>query len=299
MLENRQNKSKLSDKYIAGFLDADGSISLYWRKVDRADTNPETRRGYIALRFTQQTKKDEVLYKIQENIGGKISFYENKEATELLIFGNKAQNILNRIKKHLVIKRHYANVVLDMAKKVYNSKQARIYLKEQRKIRSLPLPNYPPRQWLAGYFDGDGCLCARLPRKRNSVQPTFEITSSDYDSEGIEIINKAFGGSINIFGKNKNLIKLTITMPPSKAKKILGYFAKHLITKKEQAYFILGCASMEHYHDGNNIKEAMKQLKVHPHRLNEPKPDVSLLLSKIKDIKFKATYKRRQYKKVG
>jgi len=286
----------LSEKYIAGFLDADGSIQVAWRRVDRADSNKELKRAYLSLEFGQLEKQDEVLQQIQQVIGGTIDSTNKLGVVRLRLFGKEAVMVLNRIKKHLVIMRHYADAVLDVVNKVHNRNEMQKLLKQQRRIKSLPLPNYPSRQWLAGYFDGDGCIHARLPKSRNAAQIAVEIVSTAYDSEGLEILQKAFGGSLNTVTKNlEPLTKWTLTMPPSKAKEFLGHFQKHSINKREQALFILGCAEMGNYRDGKSIKAIMKQLKTQPHRLSEPKLDVSELVDTVKCIDLKDTYKDRDY----
>lgn len=286
----------ISEKYIAGFLDADGSLGLAWSKVDRADSNPKMKRGYLSVSFSQITSQDKVIHLIQERIGGCISYRKEPEETRLRLTGKKAVAVLNRIKKYLVIKKHYANVLLDVCGGVYNRAEMNRYLKEQRKIRSLPLPNFPPRKWLAGYFDGDGCISVRLPKDRKSVQPTVGISASSFDTEGLEIIHKSFGGLLHDHeAKRSHLKRWLLTMPPSKAKQFLGYFAKHLINKREQAYFILGCAEMGHYRDGRTIKLALKQLKAQPHRLNESNICAAHYLKEVKDISFKDTYKGRDF----
>lgn len=273
--------AKLSDKYIAGFLDSDGSVQIMYRYPTRDKSDSTQMRVYVGIEFTQLSKRDEVLHKIQEAIGGKLYFSEERAATTLKLFGKPAVMCLSRIRKHLVIKRHYANIALDMAGKIVNRKEATKQLKAERRRKSLPLPNYPSRKWMAGYIDGDGCFGVRVPKGRSSAQITLEATSSDYDSEGIELIQKAFGGSISIGGKRRNLRSLTITMPPSKAKQILSHCGKYLTIKKTQADFILGCARMGHYRDGKSIQATVKQLKSQPHRLNEPKPGVSQLLENV------------------
>ena len=273
--------AKLSDKYIAGFLDSDGSIQVSYRYPTRDKSDSTMMRAYIGLEFSQLTNRDEVLYLIQEAVGGNLYFDEKKKATNLKIFGKKAAMCLSRIRKYLVIKRHYASIAVEIAGTIVNRREATAFLKKERKRKSLPLPNYPSRKWMAGYIDGDGCLGVRVTKSCKSAQPVLEITSSDYDSEGVELIQKAFGGSIAIGGKLKNLRSLTITLAPSKAVQILSHCGRYLTIKKAQSDFILGCASMGHYRDGKNIQAICKQLKSQPHRLNEPKPDVRHLLSKV------------------
>lgn len=253
--------STLSDKYIAGFLDADGSIGLQYHR--------EGNKPSMVINFSQKTSQDKVISLIHEKCGGSISYRIIKDVsyTILSISSSNATKLLNRIKKFLVIKRHYAECCLRIVNsKVYNIEESKKYLKEQRKELSLPVPKFPPRQWLAGYFDGDGCLSTGFINKYGHARLVAVIASSNFDTEGIETICKNFGGTI--FPYRDTVKQWRLDLVPSKAIKFLGYFAKHLIAKKEQADFILGCAAMGHYRDGNAIKAALKQLKTHQHRLN-------------------------------
>lgn len=270
--------SRLSEKYIAGFFDADGTVGLTFRK--------DCKRPQLSVSFSQKTSQDAVLYMIQEVAGGSVrqNITNGVSYSMLQIYGSTAIAFLNRIKNHLVIKRHYANVCLDMANKpVTDVEAAKQYLKQQRRVRSLPLPNFPPRKWLAGYFDGDGCLSVQSLSKPGAATLVAVIAASDYDLEGIEIIHKNFGG--NIFDVRDGSVKQwRLAMAPSKAKQFLSYFAKHLVTKRDQAEFILGCAEMNHFRDGRNIKAALKALKAHDHRLSEQSVDITKYLDTVQDL---------------
>lgn len=277
----------LGEKYIAGFLDADGHIGFQFNK--------DCSRPQMALQFSQKTSQDKVLFLIQEAIGGRTDTVTIKGSsyTRLGIYGRAAEKVLNRIAQHLIIKRHYAYVCLECAGRPYADLATfKAYLKEQRRMRSLPLPNFPPRQWLAGYFDGDGCLSInRVCQSSGVAYPVAHIAASDFDTEGIEILCNAFGGKIYPMCENR-VKQWAMQLNPSKAKEFLGYFAKHLVTKKDQADFILGCAAMGNYRDGNAIKAALKQLKAHDHRLSEPDARVSELLSTIRSL---PKYERADY----
>jgi hypothetical protein len=277
---------KLSEKYVAGFLDSDGSIQVLWRAIDRADSQPEIKRPYLSLEFTQLTCNDEVLYRIQDSIGGIISTDDKKRSSCLKLFGSPAVQVLNRIKKYLVVKRHYAEVVLEILGKPQNKEVVAAYLKAQRKVKG-GMPNYPSGKWLAGYFDGDGCFTCRIGKGKTGGQLVAEVTSSAYDAEGIELLQKVFGGSIaSRVGSTGNVLtSWTLTMPASKAKEFVGYFADDLIVKREQAYFILGCAEMGHFRDGKRISAVLKHLKTQPHRLSEPKEDVRKLVESVENVK--------------
>lgn len=274
----------ISEKYLAGFLDSDGSIQVMWRHLDREKKTPEIQRPHLSLEFSQEKSQDKVLYLIKDAYGGTISYREHSNSCygTLRIFGKPAELILNRIKKYLIIKAYYAEIVLSILGQPHNRKEISSWLKEQRKVYQTPKQQYPSRKWLAGYIDGDGCFQARLAKNRFSAQPTLEICSSEYDREGLELIQKNFGGSINT---NKNSIcSYTLTMPPSKVNQLYDYCGEYLITKKEQLAFLKGCAKMGHYRDGKRINSFMKQLKTHPHRLNEALPNVQDLVKQVVDL---------------
>lgn len=252
----------LSEKYIAGFLDSDGSVSAVF--------HGDGHTPQLHLGFSQKTDQDKVLYLIRDVIGGVIDqvIIKGVSYSRLVLWSSKAEMALNRIRKYLVIKRHYANVVLDMvSRKTVDVEAAKKYLKEQRRIKSLPLPNFPSRKWLAGYIDGDGCFSVNHLSKSGKAYPIFVIASTDYDSEGIEVIQKAFGGGI--YTNDKHIVSYRLHLAPSKAKQFIGLFVKYLIVKQDQAQLILRYAIMGHYRDGKFMKEQLKYLKAHGHRLNE------------------------------
>jgi len=254
--------ARLSDKYIAGFLDADGSINLVFREFHPT--------AQLQLSFSQKTEHDAVLYMIQEVAGGVMRhiILKNVSYSELRIWSIAAIMLLSRIRKFLVMKRHYADVVLDMTKKkTRDIETAKKFMKEQRLIKSLPLPNFPSRRWLAGYADGDGCFTIHHLSGKGSAVPVFSMNAAQHYSGGIELIQKAFGGSIYWLGDT--IVKYLLYLPPSKAIEFIGFFINHLIIKKKQAQFILECARMGHYRDGKHIKEHLKHLKAHEQRLND------------------------------
>ena len=272
----------LSPKYIAGFLDADGTVNVTFVST--------TKYPQLRLGFSQKTDQDEVLHRIHAEWGGCISYNEQKGVsyTQLTWSGNKqCQMLLNRVKQFLVIKRHYAEVCLDVCSRHIEREEipkVREYLKIQRKQRSLPLPKHPSRKWLAGYIDGDGCISVQQIRKPSGVaEVVLHIAASNFDTEGIETIHKAFGGRINDMCEGR-VKQYAVSLSPSKIKEIFEEIHPSMIVKKDQAEFILKCAAMGHLRDGESIKAALKHLKAHPHRLSEPKPDVHALFLTVRDL---------------
>jgi hypothetical protein len=268
----------VSDKYIAGFLDSDGTIGLNFIEAGR--------RPLMRITWTQKACQDEVLSEIHKVIGGKLDaiIVKGGRYSRLSICGRKAEALLTRIKKHLVIKRRYADACMKIvSEKVKDPIAVKKQLKAERRIESLPIPNFPTRKWLAGYIDGDGCFSVTQLTPRGTACPVLHIASAVYDTEGIEAIQKAFGGRIHGM-KSGKVKQYVLPLPPSKAVEIISYCGKHMIVKRNQALFILNCAKMGHYRDGKSIKLALKQLKAQPHRLNEPRVDMSVLMAGIKDL---------------
>jgi hypothetical protein len=272
----------LSPKYIAGFLDADGSIGVRF--------HADCLTPQMSVSFSQETSQDEVLQRIHEELGGSYNQVDakGKKYTHLVFGGNpQSSRLLNRIKPFLVVKRHYAEVCLDLCSRKLSRDEIpamREYLKIQRKQRSLPLPKHPTRGWLAGYLDGDGCISVeRINRPSGLAHIVLHVAASAFDTEGIETIHKQFGGRINDMCEGR-VRQYQLSLPASKVVEVFDPIVPYMIVKRDQAEFILKCAAMGHFRDGENIKAALKHLKAHPHRLNEPKPDLTALLRTVHDL---------------
>jgi len=276
--------SKLSNKYLAGFLDADGCIHVQWKSG--------VYKPLLNVSFCQSTLQDEIIHRIHLENGGRIRVKSIKDAeyTELILAGATAENLLNRIKNDLVIKRHYAHAVISIIEKrkpPADLESTKKWLKEQRRVKSLPLPNFPPRKWLAGYFDGDGSLWTIYRKSGKHVQVSTGIACSGYDMEGIEIIQKGFGGIIKPHNQGNDVYQWILSLSPSKTIKFIEYFGKHLIVKRDQADYLLACARMGNFRDGKTIHTHLKYLKAHPHRLSEPGVNIQALVANVKRIPSK------------
>jgi hypothetical protein len=282
--------AKLGDKYIAGFLDADGSIGA---QFVGGSCYPQ-----ISVTFAQNADQDEVLHRIHEELGaGSICERTSNAGTRyssLTLRGKDAHMLLSRIQAHLVVKRHFAGVVLDLyRRKVSREEMPRIieYLKVHRYMRSLPLPKHPSRGWVAGYLDGDGCFSVTSLNALGSVGSlVLHVAGDARKDEGLELLQKAFGGRLNSMCAGR-CRQWTLSLDPAKVSAMLPDIAKRMVVKADQAYFLLGCAKMGHFRDGKNIKAGLKHLKAQPHRLNGPRADVAKLLGTVRDLpKAKRSY---------
>jgi hypothetical protein len=120
---------------------------------------------------------------------------------------------------------------------------------------------------------------------KNSSSIKASIDSNTDMVAGLELAKKAFGGVIETRGSGKQ-VRWTLHLDASKAIRFLSYFADHLLVKREQAQFVLGCARMGHFRDAENIVPVLKVMKTHPHRLSDlaTEVDVSGYLSRVRDL---------------
>jgi hypothetical protein len=198
-----------------------------------------------------------------------------------------AQILLNRISQHLVVKRHFAEVVLDLAQRLVTKEEipkTKAYLDVHRFLPSLPLPKHPSRKWVAGYLDGDGCLSVTKLNRLGSVSNlVLHVACDRRKNEGIQLLQKAFGGNTYPMRGDKCL-QWVLHLDPAKVRAMFPDIAQRMVVKADQAFFLLGCSQMGHFRDGSNIKAGLKHLKAQPHRLNEPRVDISEILKTVRDL---------------
>lgn len=279
--------ARLSDKYIAGFLDADGYIQTRWVKSESTNLF----RLYVQVKFTQIEKNRIVLDKIKTVYGGNIESRTLKgtEYLNLVLASRDAVPMLAKMGQYLVIKRNFTQYALSLHKndfKYDDMVTIRSRLKTLKQSICLPIPVHPTRGWTAGYFDGDGCIDARLNKHaNNSCSLRMRITAVDYYDEGVTLLYKAFGGTLTVQNKRKpHLVTWNLALPPSKLKEIYKFMGKHLLLKREQFAFAKGCADMGHFRDGKTIKQILSDLKAQPQRLSDSSCDISHLTCKVKDL---------------
>jgi len=251
----------ISEKYLAGFLDADGCVKVF---IPKTCVTPR-----ISLNFSQRRDRANILECIQGTYGGSLTerVTDGRQYAYLEI-KQDAKEILSRIQQYLVIKRHYAGVILGTLGKKIGKDELRTMMKEQRKVKSLPIPKHPTRKWLAGYFDGDGCLSGSLLRS-GTARVRAHIGAWEYDTEGLELAQKAFGGSIRHQGSN---FQWYIDMDASKAIQFLEFFGAHSVVKRNQIDVVLGHARSKHFREGEELIRILKALNAKPQRLSESTP---------------------------
>lgn len=242
----------ISDKYICGLIDSDGSIKVIAK---------EGQRPTMSITISQKLEHSKVLHMIAEYLGGTVSTETigNGQYCSLRIPSKIAKVFLLRSVKHLVIKRHYAEWIISQLETIVTDvKEFENQKAINRAQQYLPLPNYPTRKWLAGYFDGDGYVGVNSIRKDNTVVLQAEIVCHSKDYSGIQIIQKNFGGKIINQKSKPNILRWYMTFDPLNNTNFLDYFFKHSVIKQDQ---ILAIKKYIEHKDGVALKEELKSLK--------------------------------------
>jgi hypothetical protein len=207
-------------KYLAGLLDADGSLSLTFKRADNTDgfyyvglqmklssSDAVDRRGYVAS--------------LAESTGFGTNHREGKKdhvAVWAVTKRADLEMLLPRLTKHMVIKaRHWQRLLLiwrDLRSKGAVDEKTRTWLKEESAASRLdvgPLrtKNHPTWAWLAGYLDGDGWYTYR--RNWNKRDERYDWTMNvgavahKNDMAVLTFLRDAFGGYIYEHSKGSDV----------------------------------------------------------------------------------------------
>lgn len=256
----------LTEKYLAGFIDADGYIGIYAQIRGRPRCE---------VQLAQRELYREPVDDLHTMFGGTIRLREIDGgiyvSTDLR--GSDAVKVLERLAKYAVIKGPWMRAALEIVRdapvlhtieEVAAFRQA---WKQAKRAVSHTERNYPSRKWLAGYFDGDGTLIAPVENKTGYAYPVAKIMSEPHMAVGIHLIQKAFGGIIRPSGKNL-LWQLALSQP-SKINEFIGFIADDLVVKRAQAYYLLNLAKGGNLRDGETIRTHMQGLNAQQHRLSD------------------------------
>lgn len=211
-------------KYLAGLLDADGSMSFSFKE-------DQNREGlfFTGLRLMLASSKAVDRHGFVESLPeltrmGSISHYgaSRQFVTWTVNRRSEVEMLTPRLIKHMIIKAHHWQWMLDMWRTMRSHSNTctasdRILLvqagKESRRNNRGPLKpkNHPSWAWLAGYLDGDGCYTHRQnPGTKNGktyLQWTINVSAVAHinDQAVLQFLQMAFGGQIRDHGKSPNV----------------------------------------------------------------------------------------------
>lgn len=197
------NESEI--KYLAGLLDADGSLSFKFAKYK------ENTKLHLSLSLDASVVIDQHGYlKDLATRAGNVYAYQRELSEHLQqkwVVGKASElnQLLPRIIQHMVIKgKHwnwmYQTYLSNLKQNIPQEEEE--FLKQESKIsrsKSGPLKDkkHPTWAWVAGYLDGDGHYSKRYdknPQKTTLMRITLTAHEDDYF--GVDLLCKAFGGSV-------------------------------------------------------------------------------------------------------
>lgn len=228
-------------KYYAGLADADAYTGLSFNK-----STDGTYLVYATVKYSfRWDTARKVLPALCEEFN--VKPYDVKKSNGELqeavtLTGSKAVQLLQQIKNHSILKRNLMEWLISMNGKKLTQDElpdVRSKLKSLRADKTLSKKDYPSRQWLAGYIDGDGCFTSVYDKKYGGIVFRLMITSHKDDPQGIELIRKAYGGYIYV-RKDMNYSYHLSLADRGTAEKLFKGVLPHIKVKRTQADFVWG-----------------------------------------------------------
>ena len=204
-------------KYLAGLLDADGSLSF------------ESHKGYddrvrISLRLHLVSCDDIDRHGFVASLPtltgmGNVNRYGERYTQWFVGHRNQLEMLLPRVIKHMVVKARHWQWLLEYWRKYRSQEKGQKSLsaeewqalqlvsRESRRTKVGPLKpkNHPTWAWVAGFLDGDGCFSFRTSRNKNMrVSVCAHVT----DLHALEFLQKSFGGTIKPYSGRENTVKV-------------------------------------------------------------------------------------------
>lgn len=186
-------------KYLAGLLDADGSLSYKFSKSSSGNTYL-----YLVLTLTASEKIDKHGYvkSLGDRLGSVCKVEYDKETySDAWKWHVQSRSdldvILPRLLKHMVIKaKHWEYLYntytqlkgVDVSDQIEQLKE--LSIKSRNNTGPLKPKVHPTWAWVAGYMDGDGCYT--FSNKAIHIGAIANIK----DVCALEFLKKAFGGSL-------------------------------------------------------------------------------------------------------
>lgn len=186
-------------KYLAGLLDADGSLSFKFCKTGTGKTYL-----YLVMALTASKKIDRqgYLYSLGERLGNCCEIkYKEENHNDAIKWNVQSRRDINllipRLTKHMVIKaRHWQNLFdIYMDKKGVDVTEQVDDLKiisslSRKNTGPLKPKKHPTWAWVAGIMDGDGCYT--LSKRAIHIG----VISHTQDVVALQLLQHAFRGSL-------------------------------------------------------------------------------------------------------
>lgn len=237
------NYNETLNKYVAGFVDADGALSFYFNKT--VDGHFRICLQFSIVQIDNRGRGFKLLQDLRDAYAvGSIHNIEVKNQKCWWVSSkNDLEKFLPHIIKHMVIKGKHFQRMLDKRRELSGVNLTQEQVDELRKFAKESRADTGPTRykknaspaWLAGYIDGDGYL--RCSDREHWLK--IHVQKSDVCS--VELIQSTYGG--NIYKTTKENIKeFKLNFGASfygTATKVLKAIIPHLRLKRHDAEMIL------------------------------------------------------------
>lgn len=191
-------------KYLAGLIDADGSLGFEFRdnkvylSLSLISASSIDRNGYVKSLPETTAMGSSCTKQRQNQTWAPVTVWKVQKSKDI-------EMLLPRLIKHMVIKGKHFQRMLDMWKQHRTLclsdtvvEQLRVFAKASRADAGPLKPKkHPTWAWVAGYLDGDGSYIFKKPPSQNSARMLVQATAHENDKVALELLFKAFGGSLN------------------------------------------------------------------------------------------------------
>jgi hypothetical protein len=236
-------------KYLAGLMDADGSLSFSFKKYDRAE---DAFHLSLCLNLSSSLAIDGggFIDSLPEVTGmGGLYRYGDKQQFKTWKIGKRAhlEMLLPRLIKHMVIKGKHWQWLLNKWREQRGAQVSALMREEltasSRKSRienSGPLKpkNHPTWAWLAGYLDGDGWYRYSYQKPPQNYWMIHVGAVAHLNDIGVlNFLQNAFGGFIREHERASNVrvwVRNLGVRDASFALRFLPHLAKHSRLKRQK-----------------------------------------------------------------
>lgn len=239
-------------KYLAGLLDADGSLSFSFKQ----DQN-RCGRFFVGLGMRLASSEAVDKHGFIESLPGLTGMGtvtiegKNKQfKTWVVSKRSDLEMILPRLIKHMVIKGKHWQWLLDAWRNVRKDRTTvslderetlTAASKESRRLNGGPIKpkNHPTWAWLAGYLDGDGCYSYSKYSDDAGVRWVLRVSAVSHinDVAVLHFLQNSFGGQVVCQGQSDNVYIWKRSLGYQNRDFALGFLpklAKHSRLKREK-----------------------------------------------------------------
>lgn len=234
-LPNPVEVPEIEKAWFAGFFDADGTIY-----IDQNPTTP-TVRSQIGLQASDKWIQEE----FSKYFGGNFYFYGPSNVNHWYTTGIRSVAMLITLLPYLKVKKVEAQLAITFYQRYPDEKNKAEFSYSCRNLHStlryterimelLDVHQEESKAYLAGLFDGDGCVT--IACTYNTSQLQVSIASNIWCRKQMEQLKEAFGGTLVRPRNTKGINWLTSS---SKGEHFIKTILPYLKLKRKQASLAL------------------------------------------------------------